>query len=264
MTKRRWMVVGLVSLALLASGLVGLERPQARTNDFASYVTQLKALGVPIKEAAQRQDGLTVIADIVLSAGGSGTKVASDLPLWRLAVLRQAVLFKKSGMAVDRVRVRELDAAGTLVSYLEVPVDASELADAPSQPAQGESTLSAELSAQLARLPLAGVTLSPVAVAPDADGTRTVVIHLLVQDLALANTSLPDFMWGQRFLTDAENERGAGIAIVRVDADAPDGTALVRYVRDVERREEHASLADGVNPEASMPSSPAALAAVGH
>jgi hypothetical protein len=261
MRSERWIVVGLVTLALVASGVMGLERSQAQTNSFASFVTELRAAGVPVQAATAEKEGSSVIADIVLPANASGTKEASDLPRWRLAALRQAVMGKKSGLVVDRVRVRELDAAGLVVSYLELPVDASELPDTQVPPAQTEPTLGAALGAELARLPLAGATLDPVIVTSEVDGTRTVVIHLVVQDLAQANTSLPGFMWGQRALTDTENARGAGIAIVRVEADAADGTALLRYVRDTQRREEQASLADGVNPEASMPSAPGASAA---
>jgi hypothetical protein len=260
MKKRRFATAAVVCAILFASGFLGLTRLHAQTNDFASYLAQLKTLGVSVQQAALVSGAAGTVADIVLPAEAEGAVAADSLPYQRMEILRQAALAVKQGLALDAVRIRELDAHGGLTQYLEVPVAASDLPDTSATPqaVRTDTSLEADLENKLAGLPLAGAALAPVSVGPDAEGVRQVVIHLQVKDLALANNALPAFMYGQRSLIDDENQQGAGVVVIRVEADAADGTPLLRYVRDVERREEQCSLANGVDPAVSMASPPVA------
>lgn len=236
-----------ISLLIIASLVIFLiGRVNAQDAVLADLTARLKQQGVPIVS-------VSLVSRIPFTVGivvqSSGRDLASpDDPIYQHIVVREATLAQQRGYKVDLVQITVIDNQGKVIISGKVIIPENTIATSLTAEALDNPTVASLLRQELSTY---GMSIHSIDVSSDSSGVQQAIIDLQARDLQQANSALPMFMFGVRtsFFGRFNDTHHTNLKIVYVNLNNSTGERLLKYVNDLQLRNENWWQAPGLTQE---------------
>lgn len=227
-------VIGL-TVAIGVSLVFVFSRANAQDDIVSDLVTRLKEQGVPVK-SAEITSRIPFRVKFVLQSASESQVVAPNDPLFEHAVQREVTLaHRRNNTRFNTVKVVIVNKQGKTIYRSDVPVRT--IGEEAFSPSELDDVATAELIRK--EITLYGMSLEELEVSSNAHRIQTVNVDLSVPDIQTANKAIPKVMPDLGMgLKELNVERGAQIAICRVNLIDAEGHLLLKYIADLQLSQE--------------------------
>ena len=230
-----------VAIAVTGLSIALTRQAQAQGGVISQLSSQLSQQGVPIKEVKQSSLIPFRIEVTIQSTSTANTAAPEDASFEQLVRRDTAMLQQRDNIKIDRLKVTDVNALGTVIYWTESVVNAPQ--DLPPSK-HDDASVAALIKGQLDPF---GMTVDKIDVTTDVISVRSVTFDLSVTSIEQANSGLSLFIPGLEVLMDKLNsDQSTQIGLYNVNVTGAAAHPLLKYVRDIQLGQQRWWQADGL------------------